>query len=78
MKEERNMTKKEIIKEIGLDNYYGVKQEKANKTMLQQSKNTLEVALNTWRANPTAQTREFIGRVLSGIFKHNCPVNEIK
>ena len=72
------MTKKEIIKEIGLDNYYGAKQEKANKNMLQQSKNTLEVALTTWRANPTAQTREFIGRVLSGIFKFSCPVNEVE
>lgn len=72
------MTKKEIIKEIGLDNYYGVKQEKANKNMLQQSKHTLEVALTTWRANPTAQTREFIGRVLSGIFKYNCAVNQVR
>lgn len=72
------MTTKEIIKEIGLDNYYGSKQGIADIALFSCSKDLLKTALITWRANPTAQTREFIGRVLTGIFKFNYAVNEIK
>ena len=71
------MTKKEIIKAIGLDNYYK-NQELANAKMLQNSKRTFDKALEVWNQNPTPATREFIGRVLSGIFHFNCSINEIK
>ncbi len=72
------MTKKEIIKEIGLDNYYGAKQGIADIALFSCSKELLRTALITWRANPTSQTREFIGRVLTGIFKFNCAVDEVR
>ena len=72
------MTKKEIIKEIGLDNYYGSSQEKANEKLLQCTEGTLNLALEVWHQNPCAQTREFIGRVLTGIFKFNCAVDEVR
>ena len=72
------MTKLDIIKEIGLDNYYGEKQAEATKRMLAHSKRTLEIALANWRKTPNARTREFIGRVLTGIFKNSLPINKIK
>ena len=72
------MTKKQIIKEIGLDTYYGSKQGIADIALFSCSKDLLKTALITWRANPTAQTREFIGRVLTGIFKFNCAIDEIR
>lgn len=74
------MTKLDIIKEIGLDDYYGEKQAKATKRMMAHSKEFLNQALETWRRcleNGT-QTREFIGRVLTGIFKNSLPINKIK
>lgn len=74
------MTKKDIIKEIGLDDYYGEKQAKATKRMMAHSKEFLNQALETWRRclENGAQTREFIGRVLTGIFKNSLPFNKIK
>lgn len=63
------MTKLNIIKEIGLDNYYGEKQAEATKRMLVNSKIVLNQALETWRncLENRAQTRELIGRILTGI-----------
>lgn len=64
------MTKLNIIKEIGLDNYYGEKQAEATKRMLAHSKIVLNQALETWRnclENERTRTRELIGRVLTGI-----------
>lgn len=71
------MTKMEIIKKIGLDNYYS-NQEEANKRMLNASKGTLKSALDVFNQNPTNATREFIGRVLTGFFKVNAPISEVK
>lgn len=71
------MTKLEIIKKIGLDNYYSNQQE-ANRRMLNASKGTLESALEIYIQNPTNATREFIGRVLTGFFKIKSPINEIR
>lgn len=72
------MTKREIINRIGLDSYYGDKQEEANSRMMNASKGTLESALEVWKKNPTPATREFIGRVLTGIFKSKLAINQMK
>lgn len=40
-------------------------------------KETLMLALETYEKVPTNATREFIGRVLTGIFKYNCSIDEI-
>ena len=73
------MTKMEIIKEIGLNNYYSSKQQPiATKRALSKSKELLEQALNLWRKDSRPQTREFIGRVLTGFFKFNTSVSEVK
>lgn len=71
------MTKMEIIRKIGLDNYYS-NQEEANKRMMNASKETLETALNIFNQNPNNATREFIGRVLTGFFKVNTSISEIR
>ena len=71
------MTKMEIIKKIGLDNYYS-NQEEANRRMLNASKGTLESALEVWKKLPTPATREFIGRVLTGMFKSTLPISQVK
>ena len=68
------MTKLEMLEEIGLLDYYGNKQEEANKRMLKHSKDTIVLSLQTWKKcsdtpNKREFTREFIGRVLTGIFK---------
>lgn len=67
----------EIIRKIGLDNYYS-NQEEANRRMMNASKGTLESALYVYNQNPNNATREFIGRVLTGFFKINAPISEIK
>ena len=72
------MTKLDIIKEIGLNDYYGEKQEEATKRLLQQPEGRMKLALKIWRKTPDASTREFISRVLTGIFKFSGSVNEIK
>ena len=74
------MTKLDIIKEIGLDNYYGEKQAEATKRMMSHSKEVLNQALETCRIclENRTQTREFIGRVLTGIFKYSLSINKIK
>lgn len=72
------MTKLDIIKEIGLNDYYGEKQEEATKRMLRQPEGRMKLALKIWRKTPDASTREFIGRVLTGIYKFSGLVNEIK
>ena len=72
------MTRQEIIKKIGLDNYYGRNQEKANEKLLQCTEETLNLALDVWNQNPCIQAREFIGRVLTGIYRYNCAIDEIK
>lgn len=71
------MTKMEIITEIGLNNYYS-NQEEANRRMMNASKETLELALDVFNQNPTNATREFIGRVLTGFFKVNAPISEVR
>lgn len=73
----KKMTKYEIIKEIGLDNYY-INQKEANQRMMKQSKSTIELALSVFRNNPTPATREFVGRVLTGIHKLSVSVDKIK
>lgn len=73
------MTKMEIIKEIGLDNYYSSKQQPiAIKRALSKSKELLEQALDLWRKDSTPATREFIGRVLTGFFKFNTSIDKIR
>lgn len=72
------MTKLDIIKEIGLNDYYGEKQEEATRRMLSQPEGRMKLALKIWRKTPDASTREFIGRVLTGIYKFSDDVNEIK
>lgn len=74
------MTKYEMLKEIGLTNYYNdaIQQKKAIKNALEETKGTIAIALATYWKTPNAQTREFIARVLCKIAKFNCPVNEIE
>ena len=72
------MTKLDIIKEIGLNDYYGEKQKEATNRMLSQPEGRMKLALKIWRKTPDASTREFIGRVLTGIYKFSEAVNEVK
>lgn len=72
------MTKLDIIKEIGLNDYYGEKQEEATNRMLSQPEGRMKLALKIWRKTPDASTREFIGRVLTRIYKFDGSVDEIK
>lgn len=71
------MTKLDIIKEIGLNDYYGERQEEATRRMLSQPEGRMKLALKIWRKTPDASTREFIGEVLTGIYKFPASVKDI-
>lgn len=74
------MTKIEMLKIMGLTNYYNdpIQQKIAIKNAMKKSKELIGLALCNWYTHPTPATKEFNARVLCEIAKFNCAVNEIK